>query len=274
LGKTAKLEFLRRLVPLTLCVLGIVGGYFFMSLLSSLLCLVAAGGIYAALPKPNAPAGAVKPVANPPVMIFDAIGFAVGVVLFSLAFIGMGSTTGAPALLAFFGLVPASASLVFFTVAVRLDTSWVRFFSNGFEFTQFGLRVRVMYEDLKKVEVRLWEAAGWVAWFQSTIGSAGPRKAVLLNGAESTKTLVFKRKDSASFTISSELIPDLQRIMVDMDRAGIELPDGISEGQRKKIRQRRERLYGTDAEPEPQGEQVQVARIAALIEHARRQTSG
>ncbi|MBN9673989.1 hypothetical protein JF539_26765 [Labrenzia aggregata] len=245
-----------------------------MSLLSSLLCLVAAGGIYAALPRPQAPSGAVRPVANPPVVVFDAIGFVLGVVLFSLAFIGMGATTGPSALLAFFALVPASASIVCFTVAVRLETSWVRFFSNGFEFTQFGLRVRVMYEELKKVEVLVWEAAGWVAWFQSTIGSAGPRKAVLLNGAQSTKTIVFKRKDSASFTISSELVPDLQRILVDMDRAGIELPDGISEGQRKKIRKRRERLYGADAEPEQEVEQVQVARIAALIEHARRQSSG
>ena len=270
MGKTAKLEFMRRMVPLALCVLGIVGAFFFMSVLSSLLCLVAAGGIYAALPRPNCPSGAVKPVSNPPVVVLDAIGFAIGIVFFPLALVGMASWGGAAALFALFCLLPATASLVFFTVAVRQETSWVRFFSNGFEFTQFGLRSRVMYEELAKIDVRSWEASGWVAWFQATIGSSGPRTAILLNGAPSTNTLVFKRKDTATFTISSELIPDLQRILISIDRAGMELPDVISEGQRKKIRQRRERMYGGPERPEPESEQKQVARIAALIEHARR----
>ena len=271
MGKTAKLEFIRRLVPLCLSVLGIVGGFFFMSVLSSLLCLVAAGGIYAALPRPKAPSGAVKPVCHPPVVTLDAIGMILGIVFFSLALIGMSAWGGAAALAALLCLAPASFSLVLFTVAVRQETSWVRFFSNGFEFTQFGLKIRVMYEELKKIEVRQWEAAGWVAWFQSTIGSIGPRSAVLLNGAQSTKTMVFKRKDSATFTISSELIPDLQRVLIGIDRAGIELPDVISDYQRKKIRQRRERMYGgPEREPPVDTEQKQVARIAALIEHARR----
>lgn len=273
LGKTAKLEFIRRLVPLSLSVLGIVGGYFFMSLLSSLLCLVAAAGIYAALPRPGVPSGGVKPVSKTPVLAFDLLGFGLGISCFSIAFIGMSVATGAVALLALLALLPAFASLVFFAVSVRQETSWVRFFGNGFEFTQFGLRVRVLYEELKKVEVRLWEASGWVAWFQATIGSLGRRSAVLLNGEQSTKTLVFKRKDGATFTISSELLPDLQRILIGMDRAGAELPEGISEWQRNKIRKRRERMYGGPPQPEPESEQVQVARIAALIEHARRQTS-
>jgi hypothetical protein len=269
-GKTAKLEFLRRIVPLSLCVLGIVGGYFFMSVLSSLLCLIAAAGIYAALPRPKAPSGAVRPVCHPSVVVLDGIGMVFGAVFFSVALIGMADWSGAAALLALFCLGPASVSLVLFTVAVRQETSWVRFFSNGFEFTQFGLKVRVMYEELKRIDVRLWQASGWAAWWQSTIGSSGPRSAVLLNGAESTNTLVFKRKDGATFTISSELVPDLQRVLISIDRAGMELPDGISEYQRKKIRQRRERLYGGPEREEPVSEQKEVARIAALIEHARR----
>ncbi|MHA7776232.1 hypothetical protein [Roseibium sp. M-1] len=270
MGKTAKLELLRRILPLALCVLGIVGGYFFMSVLSSLLCVVAAGGIYAALPRPAAPSGAVKPISRPSVITLDAIGFGLGVVFFSVAFIGMADWGGLAALLALFCLGPACFSLVLFTVSARQETSWVRFFSNGFEFTQFGRRVRVMYEDLKRIDVRQWEASGWAAWFQSTIGSLGPRSAVLLNGAESTKTLVFKRQDGATFTISSELVPDLQRILISIDRAGLELPEGISEYQRKKIRERRERMYGGPEKEPPQPEQKEVARIAALIEHARR----
>ncbi len=271
-GKTAKLEFIRRLIPLSLGVLAIVGGFFFMSVLSNLLCLVAAAGIYAALPRPSAPSGAIRPVSRPPVLVLDLIGFALGIPLFSLAFIGMGLTGGGLALLSLFCLAPAAASLVFFTAAVRQQTSWVRFFGNGFEFTQLGLRVRVLYEELSKMEVRLWEAPGLVAWFQATIGSSGPRSAVLLNGEQSTKTLVFRRRgDGARFTISSELVPDLQRILIGIDRAGMDLPDGISELQRRKIRQRRERMYGGEHLELPQPtEQKNVARIAALIEHARR----
>ena len=106
-GKTAKLELLRRIIPLALCVLGIVGGYFFMSVLSSLLCVVAAGGVYAALPRPSVPSGAVKPVSRPPVITLDAIGFGLGVVFFSVAFIGMTDWGGLAALLALFCLGPA-----------------------------------------------------------------------------------------------------------------------------------------------------------------------
>ncbi|MCV0427321.1 MAG: hypothetical protein K5905_17815 [Roseibium sp.] len=244
-----------------------------MSILSSLLCLVAAAGIYAALPHPSAPSGAVRPISQPPLIVFDLIGFSLGIAFFSLAIIGMSAATGGLALAALLALLPACASLIFFAVAVRHETSWVRFFGNGFEFTQFGLRVRVLYEELKKVEVRLWQASGWVAWFQATIGSLGRKSAVLLNGAQSTNTLVFTRQDGAKFTISSELLPDLQRILIGMDRAGAELPEGISEWQRKKIRKRRERMYGGPPDQEPETEQLDVARIAALIEHARRRTS-
>ncbi len=270
MGKTAKLEFTRRLVPLGLSVLAIAGGYFFMSLLSSLVCVLAAAGVYAALPKQSVPSGAIRPVSRPSVPVLDLAGFSLGVVFFPLAIIGMVEATGGLAFLALLTLLPASASLLFFTVAVRQETSWIRFFSNGFEFTQFGLRVRVQYEELKKIEVRLWQAAGWVALFQSTIGSIGRRSAVLLNGAERTKTLVFKRQDGAAFTISSELIPDLQRILISIDRAGMELPEGFSDLQRKKIRERRERMYGAPEKEPPKNEQPEGARIAALIEHARR----
>ncbi len=270
MGKAAKLEFIRRIIPLVLGVLALVGGYFFLTVFSSLLSLIAAGGIYAALPRPVVPSGAVRPVHRPASVILDAIGFGFGLVFFSAAFIGMLAATGGLALLALLALIPASVSFLFFTVAVRQETSWVRFFGNGFEFTQFGLRNRVLYENLRSVDIRLWQASGWVAWFQATIGSIGRKSAVLLNGAQSTNTLVFTRTDGARFTISSELLQDLQRILIGMDRAGIELPEGISELQRRKIRMRRERMYG--GPPKPEQPEPEGARIAALIEHARRQT--
>lgn len=269
MGKTAKLEYLRRLVPLGLAVLGMVGWVFFMSLLSSLLCLTAAVGVYAALIRPRPAKGAIQPVAHPPVIVWDLVGFLVGMVFFPLAILGMTMENGILAAAATLCLLPALLSFVCFTVAVRHETSWLRFFGNGFEFTQFGLRIRVPFADLDSVHVKLWTASGPVAWFQSTIGSSGRKKAILLNGEATTKTLVFRRKDGMTFTVSSELIPDLQRVLIAMDRAEIELPEGLSDWQRRKIRRRRERMYG-GPRPEPKSEQLDVARIAALIEHARR----
>ncbi|MBO9421402.1 hypothetical protein J7481_17980 [Labrenzia sp. R4_2] len=269
MGKTARLEYLRRILPLGLAVLGIAGWFYFMTLLSSIMCLVAAAAIYLAPPRPQPASGAIRPVSRPSVLTLDLIGFGLGLVFLPLAVLGLASATGALAALALICLLPASMSLVFFTVSVRQETSWVRFFGNGFEFTQFGLRVRVPYTDLEKVSVKLWHASGAVAWFQSTIGSSGRKKAVLLNGEETTKTLVFRRNDGSTFTISSELIPDLQRVLIGMDRAEVDLPEGISEWQRKKIRRRREKMYRVE-EPAPKSEQLDVARIAALIEHARR----
>lgn len=269
MGKTARLEYFRRILPLGLALLGIVGWFYFMTLLSSLLCLLAAAGIYAAMPRPQPASGAIRPVSKPSVLMLDLIGFSFGLLFFPPAIIGMVSVTGPLAILALLCFLPASLALVFFTVAVRQETSWVRFFGNGFEFTQFGSRERVPYTGLESVRVRLWRASGGVAWFQATVGSSGRKTAVLLNGEQGTKTLVFERRDGVTFTVSSELIPDLQRILIGMDRAGIELPEGISDWQRRKIRRRREKMYAVPR-PEPKSEQLDVARIAALIEHARR----
>ncbi len=269
MGKTARLEYLRRILPLSLALLGIVGWVYFMTLLSSLLCVVVAAGMYAAPPRPQPASGAIRPVSKPSVLVLDLIGFGFGLVFLPPAIIGMVSVTGPLAIFALLCLFPASLCLVFFTVSVRQETSWVRFFGNGFEFTQFGSRERVTYTELESVRIRLWRASGWAAWFQATIGSSGRKTAVLLNGNQTTKTIVFERKDGVTFTISSELIPDLQRILIGMDRAEVELPEGISEWQRKKIRRRREKMYA-EPRPEPKSEQLDVARIAALIEHARR----
>lgn len=273
MGKTAKLEYIRRILPLGLAVLGIVGWAYFMTFLSSLLCLISAAGIYAALPHPRPPAGAILPVSRPSIAVLDGIGFVLGIGLFPIAIIGMSSTGGLAAFASLLCLIPASVSILLFSVSVRQETSWVRFFGNGFEFTQFGMRVRVPYSDLEKVSVRVWQASGPVAWFQSTIGSIGRKTAILLNGAETTKTMVFRRKDGANFTISSELIPDLQRVFIGMDRAELELPEGVSDWQRMKTRKRRERMYGGAEVDDPKSEQLDVARIAALIEHARRGAS-
>lgn len=270
MGKTAKIEFIRRLLPLGLAVLGIVGWVYFMSALSALLCLVSAAGIYAALPKPHPPSGAIRAVGRPATAVVDGVGFFLGLLFLPLAIIGMVSYGGLMALVALLCLLPAGIALVCFTISVRQETSWVRFFGNGFEFTQYGLRVRVPYTDLDNVRIKSWQAAGLAAWFQSTIGSIGFKKAMLLNGAETTNTLVFRHKDRSVFTISSELIPDLQRVFVGMDRAEVDLPEGVSDMQRRKTRRHREKMYGAPPSAEAQSEQLDVARIAALIEHARR----
>ena len=263
MGKSAKLELLRRLLPLFLGVLGIVGALSFMSPLSGLLCLIAGVGIYAAMPRPKVPKGAVKPVPRPPVWITDLIGFTVGISLFSLSLLGALYASGTVLVFLAVLLVPASLSFPIFMIAVRQETSWMRFFGNGFEFAQLGLRARVPYADLKGVRVGVWRAQAGIGWLLSAIGSSNRGKVALLSGAEQTKTLVFTRKDGSQFAVSSEVIPDLQRILVGMDRAGVDLPEGLSERQRKKIRKTREKLYGRMREPDT--EQLDVARIAATV---------
>ena len=122
MGRTAKLELLRRLLPLFLGVLGIVGALSFLSPLSGLLCLIAGVGIYTAMPRPKVPKGAVKPVPRPPVWMTDAIGFTVGISLFSLSFLGALYGSGAGVVLFAVLLVPASLSIPIFMIAVRRTT--------------------------------------------------------------------------------------------------------------------------------------------------------
>jgi hypothetical protein len=263
LGKSAKLELIRRLVPLILGVLGIVGAMTFVSLVIGFLCIAAAIGVYAALPHPKVPTGAVKPDPKPPVIVTDLVGFTIGIPLYSLSLVGAGIASGAavPFLLAL--LLPASLCIPVFMIAVRQETSWMRFFDNGFEFAQLGMRARVPYFDLQSVRVRVWHAPGGIGWLLTWLGTQNRNKVALLSGSEQTKTLVFTRKDGSEFAVSSEIIPDLQRILVGMDRAGIDLPEGLSQWQLKRIKRVRERLYGR--KPEPQTEQLDVARIAATV---------
>ncbi len=269
MGKSAKLELFRRLMPLFLGIFGIIGALGFASVLIGVLCFAAAVGIYTAIPKPKVPIGAVKPSPKPPVVVTDLIGFTVGVPLFSLSFFGAvtADSSAAPVFAAL--LIPASLSFMIFMIAVRQETSWMRFFDNGFEFAQLGMRARVPYSDLQSVRLRIWRAPGGFGWLLSALGSQSRKKVALLSGEEQTKTLVFTRKDETEFAISSEIIPDLQRILIGMDRAGISLPAGLSQRQQKRVRRDRERLYGRKVVPET--EQLDVARIAATVRKFRQQ---
>ena len=235
-----------------------------MTFLSSGLCLAAAVGIYCALPQPKKPKGAVRPDLNPSVGATDAIGFAVGIPLFSLALLGAGSR-GSPleTLLYLALLLPAGLSVPIFMAAVRHQTSWIRFFGNGFEMTQLGLLIRVRYTDLSAMRVREMRFGRAANWLHSLLTATDRRRVALIGGRSESKTLVFQAKDGSEFLVSSELIPDLQRILIGMDRAGADLPEGISDRERKKIRRVRKRLYKETAEP--QSEQVDVAAIAETV---------
>lgn len=270
LGKSAKMELTRRLMPLLVCLLAVVGMTSFMGPVSGMLCLLAAIGAYAALPKPTVPNGALKPEPSPPTLITDLTGFLVSIPLFSIVLLGLMNARGPMGLLFLLLLVPAVASLFIFLIAIRQETTWVRFFGNGFEFAVLGLRTRVRYVDLADVQVKVWRSKSGLGRLFAMFDITQRTQISMLSSSDQTKALVFKRKDGSEFTISSEVIPDLQRILVGMDRAGVELPKGISDSQRQKIRKLRERMYGRDEEPERATEQQQVARIAALIDHARR----
>lgn len=269
MGKTARLELLRRLVPLALFVLGITGGFTFLTPISALLCLAAGIGVYAAMPRPKVPAGALRPGQPLATPILDLTGFLLGGSLFSMGFLGaaLGGRGGAAMLLLF---LPASLCFFIFMVAIRQETSWVRFFGNGFEVTQLGMKIRIRYEDLGSVrlrEVRLRKGLGGIL---STLFVNDRRRVEMLANANETTTLNFVTRGGTQFAFSSEMIPDLQRVLISLDRAGVDLPQNLSDRQREKIRRTRERLYG-----KPKGENVEqldVARIANTVRlfHERR----
>jgi len=272
MGKAAKLEFLRRLLPLCLAVLGTVGGFTFLTPITGLICWLAGLGIYAALPLPKLPSGAVSPEPVLPVYVTDAFAFLISVGCLSLMAIGLYSGTGAAQATSFLLIAPACLAIPFFLMSVRQRTSWVRFFGNGFEFADLGLRVRVKYEDIRKAGFRDWRAkTGFAAYF-AALGSSSKTKVSLLSSSNETLALVLTRFDGTEFMISTELIPDLKKVLIGMDRAGVELPESLSEKERQKIRKKRERMYGRDDAPLGPilPDQKQVARIAALIDHARR----
>ncbi|WP_417670224.1 hypothetical protein [Roseibium sp.] len=272
MGKIARLELFRRLVPLCLAVFGIMGAFSFLSLLSAALCLAAAVGIYCALPRTRIPKGAVRPDATPSVLVTDAIGFGVGIPLFSIAIIGSAHATSQGIIfLMLLLLVPASMCVPIFMAAVRHETSWIRFFGNGFEVTQLGLTARVRYTDLSAMRVRQISMGKHFGWLSAFFASAGRHRVSLVGAGEETKTLVFVSKGGGEILISSEVIPDLQRVLISMDRAGVELPEGISERERKKIRRVRKRMYRQPEEP--QTEQLDVARIAATVRKYREQNA-
>ncbi|MBD8892012.1 hypothetical protein [Roseibium litorale] len=269
MGKTARLELLRRMVPMALLVLGITGGFTFLSPISALLCVMAAVGVYAAMPRPKVPAGALRPGQLLPTPMIDLAGFLVGVPLFCLGFLGAALGGGGAAVMLVL-LIPACLSFFVFMVAIRQETSWVRFFGNGFEVTQLGMKIRIRYEDLGAVRLREVRTRSGLAGMLSAMFIHDRRRIEMLANAHETTTLNFVTRGGTQFAFSSEMIPDLQRVLIGLDRAGVDLPQNLSDRQREKIRRTRERLYG-----KPEGtntEQLDVARIANTVRlfHERR----
>lgn len=268
MGRTAKIELLRRLLPLALGVLGIWGVTTFLTILVGGACLAAAFAIYFSLPKPRMSSGAVKLRALPPVGVEDAIGFLIGVPFFSAVFVGS-SLGGGLAYLLF--LFPACLSIPVFFLAIRQETTWLRFFNNGFEVTQLGLTARIRYDELRHVDLRSLRASGMGAWVLGMMGGASRRKVALLNPARETKTMVFHASNGDEFSISCEVIPDLKRVLVGLDHAGVELPHGLATRQKKRTRRLKERLYGkAKVDPAvPQLEHLDSNRIAETIRRYR-----
>ncbi|SHM99775.1 hypothetical protein [Roseibium suaedae] len=269
MGKTARLELLRRMVPLALFVLGITGGFTFLSPISALLCLAAAVGVYAAMPRPKVPAGALRAGQPVPTTLLDLIGFLIGVPLFCMGFLGAAyGGSGAAAMLLL--LLPACLSFFVFMASIRQETSWVRFFGNGFEMTQLGMKIRIRYEDLGAVRLREVRTRKGIGAVLSSMFVHDRRRIEMLANANETTTLNFVTRGGTQFAFSSEMIPDLQRVLIGLDRAGVELPQNLSDRQRDKIRRTRERLYGSSESSN--AEQLDVARIANTVRlfHERR----
>ncbi|WP_150497642.1 hypothetical protein [Roseibium aquae] len=237
-----------------------------------LICWLAALGIYAAMPLPKLPTGAVRPEPPMPIWVTDLFGFVIAAACLSLMLIGLYSAAGAGQAGYLLLFIPASLSIPFFVLSIRQRTSWARFFGNGFEFAETGLRTRVRYEDVRQARLRDRRSKTGLAAYITALGSSSRNKVTLLTAEEESRTLVLVRYDGTEFTISTELIPDMKKVLIGMDRAGVELPEGLSERERQNIRKRRERM---DSRTQKPGllhlpEQKQIARIAALVNHARR----
>ena len=248
LGETGTIELARRAGAMGLAVLGLAGGLTVFSAFTVLVCLGGAVGLYTSLPRRKPPTGAVQPRWRPSIFTSDLIGFSVGVPLFTAAFAGAGLMPGSAGLWFLLLLLPAGLSIPVFMIAVRQETSWIRFFGNGFEVTELGRVIRVRYTDLARVELKLRNVRGTLDWAAAMLGAE--KAVVLLGGSGASTALTFRRKDGSTFIISTEAIPDLERIFIDMDRAGIDLPAGLSERGKRRIRRVREKLYGKVAPKE------------------------
>ncbi|MFD1695931.1 hypothetical protein [Roseibium aestuarii] len=272
MGRTARLELLRRLLPLGLAVLGLSGAMTFLSLLTGGMCLAAAAAIYFALPHPRLMAGAVRPTAVPPVGISDAIGFLIGVPLLTAGLVGAGAADPAMALVYLALLLPGSLCIPLFILIVRQETSWIRFVNNGFEITQMGLTARVPYSEIRDVELKSLRASGGRGWMMSLFaGGGGHKRITLLNAGSETKAMIFRARNGDVFSVSCEVIPDLNRVLVGLDRAGVDLPAAFAERQRKRTRKMKERIYGKPELSDSAGrmEKLDSSRIAETIRRYR-----
>lgn len=259
MGRSAKLELFRRVLPLLVAVIGVVGAFTFLTPLSSLLCFAAALGIYAAMPRARVPKGAVGSNAAGRILISDFIGALIGVGCFSAGLLGVG---GPP--VAFLLFLMGTLSFFFFMSSVRLATAWARFLGNGFEICKMGKVGRLRYDELRAMRIRHLKVKGTLALLAAGLGLASRHDVSLASGNEESKLLIFVSKGGLEFAVASEMIPDLQRVLIAMDRAGVALPEGISERERRKIRRTRERLY-RKTETEDATEPVDMDNVAETV---------
>jgi hypothetical protein len=242
MGETGLIELMRRLAALALAVLGLAGGLTVFSPLTGLVCLAAAVGVYVGLPYQAPPAGSVQPEWSPSIAMSDAIGFAVGIPFFSLPLVAAAYVPGSVAAVSMLFFIPAALSFPIFYLSARQATSHARFFGNGFEVTEFGLTMRQRYTDLARVEIRIWQLPRGLSLLSPFLDRR--HGVTLVAGSAPSKALRLTTKAGAVFVIATEAIPDLERVFVDMDRAGVELPRGLSDLGRRRIRRVREKRWG------------------------------
>lgn len=258
MGEAGVIELLRRMVALALAVLGFAGGLTVFSPLTGLVCLAAAVGVYVGLPYQAPPAGAVQPEWQPSTMMSDTIGFLIGVPFFSLPLIiavYMPTSVAAVSMLFF---IPASICFPIFYLSARQATSYARFFGNGFEVTEFGVTVRQRYLDLARAEIRIWQLPRGLSLLSPFLDRR--HGVTLVAGSAPSNTLRLTTKGGAVFVIATEAIPDLERVFVDMDRAGIDLPRGLSDLGKRRIRRVREKRWGRVEAAVPPPEQDRLRR--------------
>jgi len=240
LGRSGVIEILRRVAALALLVFAVVAYFGSLGTLPAAAAAIAGILIYVGLKRPQVPRDAFRHEPMPSVYMPDLLGFVIGVPLFSLSFVVVASDPLLSGVWPIYVLfwVPASFSIVIFIIAARYATSWVRVSADGLEVTRFGKTTELPFADIAAARLGLRRLPKWVSIALTVFGGIRGAGVALLHGHRATHTLWLERRDGSSVPIAADALPGIEPVLSALDRAGITLPDELTERARRRIRRR------------------------------------
>jgi len=79
----------------------------------------------------------------------------------------------------------------------------------------------------------------WISTALILVGGIRGAGVALLHGDRTTHTLRLERHDGSSVAIAADALPGIEPVLSAIDRAGIALPDELTESARRRIRRGR-----------------------------------